>query len=1521
MLEDFTNPQTFYRTVTVNATVANNADIYFRWTFNTSNTNSQGLGLDDVSIFAGTATPVLLAQLRDILQVDNGVLFQFNEGDVIRYQTVIKNIGTGDANNVQINIPPPSNTTLVPGSIKTSALARDDNYNTNLNTQLTGQNVLANDFGIPSPTVVSFGPLNNSGATAAGATGSSDNGGTVVLNSNGTFTYTPPAGFTGVDKFIYIATTGNAPNNEAIVTINVGTAAATPVNDSYSAIGNVSIAPTAPTGILSNDPGTGLFVATVNGSAANIGVATTTTQGGNITVNSDGSFTYNPPAGFEGADNFTYTTNNGFSSGTGSATVTLNVSGMIWFINAAAAAGGNGRLSAPFNTIAAFQAVNNGAASNPATGDNIFIYENAAAYSSSAITLLQNQKLIGQDAAIPLAGAGSITGYTTFAYTATLPAMNIGAPSTNLSNTATIVTLSATGGNVVRGLTLTTSAGSAVSLSGVAANNHSLADLNINVSGTAAGINLSPTSYAGTFDYLNGTITNSGTGTAFNVVNAQGTANINAAITQTGNGVMVAVTNAGGGTINFTNTLNATNGTGLQFDNADGTYNFNGTNTMNGGDAGIDILNGSGGSFSFSSNTTITNPTGTAFNVNGTTTTVTANVTYSGSMTQNTAGQRLININTTGSGTMTFQTGTLTGGANATGVNLNAVNGNVTFSNGLVLGTGAARMTSQAITITGGTGTYGLGALSVFTSGVAGLVATNADGTINATGTIDATTGSAINIAGPAGLTSLSMTFTTVNSTGGTNNVNFTNCGGTVTINGGTLTGTAAGATFNVTGGTVGITCSGGITQAANAAMVSINGGHATGTITFQTGTLGATSGTGLQFDNADGTYNFNGPTTLNGGDAGIDILNGSGGTFTFGSGTSITNPSGTAFNLGAAAGGSGSTCSVTYNGTISKTSAGRVIEIQQKTGGTVSFTGGITGTTSNTGINLATNTGATINFTGLISLDGTASGFIATGGGTVSATNTASTIGNTTPPTTTPALNISNTTIGASGLTFRKISAGTAVGSAGNGIILDNTGATAGLTVTGTGAAATGGTIQHKTGADGNATQGIGIYLNNTRNASFSWMQLNDFDNFAIRGDVVNNFTLKESKITGVSGTNDVFDEGAIRFGTQSSSTNGLTGVALFEGNTIGGGYENNVTITENSNGVLTVTFQDGINPAIIGLNSFTFGDDGILIETQSTSSATIVINGVQFLGASGDNFQSHIGASSTQNVTFTNNTVHNGHGDVVSGGGGITLNGGGTAVTNYHLTYNISGNSFRGAKGNVINLIHLGSTVDIKGVIANNIIGVMDGVYNDNQALTGSNGGGDGIFVGNDHNAIAGTFTHAVRIEGNQIRDIKNGFGGINIRSNGNGSVGSAAITIVEATVKNNIVDEVGGDLLAGFYGIVGGSSSTNDFGKLGLDMTGNTFKAGATSGGNAIYLDVLSASSAARYYFPNYAGSQNGELGSPPGTASANLTTYLTSAPRNNVLTNGPFPNTNIPASSKVDAATVKGVLGTLFMFPVP
>ena len=87
------------------------------------------------------------------------------------------------------------------------------------------------------------------------------------------------------------------------------------------------------------------------------------------------------------------------------------------------------------------------------------------------------------------------------------------------------------------------------------------------------------------------------------------------------------------------------------------------------------------------------------------------------------------------------------------------------------------------------------------------------------------------------------------------------------------------------------------IQQNANGSAVNIRGGHSGSFDQHANSTINATNGDGLQFDDANGTYDFAGTVSLNGGDAGIDILSDSAGTFTFAN-TDITNPMGTGLNV-----------------------------------------------------------------------------------------------------------------------------------------------------------------------------------------------------------------------------------------------------------------------------------------------------------------------------------------------------------------------------------------------------------------------------------------------------------------------------------------------------------------------------------------------------------------------------------------------------------------------------------------------
>jgi hypothetical protein len=65
-------------------------------------------------------------------------------------------------------------------------------------------------------------------------------------------------------------------------------------------------------------------VTAINADPTAIGATITTSNGGSLTVDADGSFTYVPAANWTGDDTFTYTISDGINTST--ATVTISVS-------------------------------------------------------------------------------------------------------------------------------------------------------------------------------------------------------------------------------------------------------------------------------------------------------------------------------------------------------------------------------------------------------------------------------------------------------------------------------------------------------------------------------------------------------------------------------------------------------------------------------------------------------------------------------------------------------------------------------------------------------------------------------------------------------------------------------------------------------------------------------------------------------------------------------------------------------------------------------------------------------------------------------------------------------------------------------------------------------------------------------------------------------------------------------------------------------------------------------------------
>jgi len=229
----------------------------------------------------------------------------FSGDDSFTYTADDGNGGTDEATvTVTVEAAPPP--------VNVAPEAGDDSYTTAFDTAL---NINANNGVLSTDTDADGDTL-----TAAIATGPSN--GTVDLSDNGSFVYTPDAGFSGDDSFTYTAADGNGGTDEATVTVTVE-AAPPPVNvapeagdDSYTTAFDTALNVNANNGVLSTDTdadGDDLTAAIASGPS-----------NGTVELSDNGSFVYTPDAGFSGDDSFTYTADDG-NGGTDEATVTVTV--------------------------------------------------------------------------------------------------------------------------------------------------------------------------------------------------------------------------------------------------------------------------------------------------------------------------------------------------------------------------------------------------------------------------------------------------------------------------------------------------------------------------------------------------------------------------------------------------------------------------------------------------------------------------------------------------------------------------------------------------------------------------------------------------------------------------------------------------------------------------------------------------------------------------------------------------------------------------------------------------------------------------------------------------------------------------------------------------------------------------------------------------------------------------------------------------------------------------------------------
>ncbi len=154
--------------------------------------------------------------------------------------------------------------------------------------------------------------------------------GSVVVNANGSFTYTPTANLNGADSFTYTANDGNGGTDTATVSINIIPASLPrAVDDNAATNAAFTVAYNTASGdlpVLANDvfdpAATSTNITAFDAASA---------QGGTITAGgAANTLVYTPPASLlAGTDTFTYTINDdvtdGVSNGPSTATVTITV--------------------------------------------------------------------------------------------------------------------------------------------------------------------------------------------------------------------------------------------------------------------------------------------------------------------------------------------------------------------------------------------------------------------------------------------------------------------------------------------------------------------------------------------------------------------------------------------------------------------------------------------------------------------------------------------------------------------------------------------------------------------------------------------------------------------------------------------------------------------------------------------------------------------------------------------------------------------------------------------------------------------------------------------------------------------------------------------------------------------------------------------------------------------------------------------------------------------------------------------
>jgi YVTN family beta-propeller protein len=292
----------------------------------------------------------------------------------------------------------------------------------------------------------------------------------------------------------------------------------------------------------------------------------TTTDGGSVTMNSDGTFTYTPPVNTANtSDTFTFQITDGTNTSNGTATINI-ANAIVWYVDSALGTNGNGESNTPFNNLASVNSVST-------DGDVIFLFGGASQKTYAGnLTLQPSEELIGQPAGLtvnsetllPASGVNPIIK----ASSGTDVTIDNGTVIKNVDQGQTAAGVTGISGSNVTNFTSTGSADTAdngINLNGGTGTIHFFSTSTINSAGHSVVV-ANRTGGTVTFD---GSVNDTGTGVSL-TANSGTTTSFTGGLTVAVTGSSKALTATGGGTVAVTgsgNTLSSVSGDALDVEN------------------------------------------------------------------------------------------------------------------------------------------------------------------------------------------------------------------------------------------------------------------------------------------------------------------------------------------------------------------------------------------------------------------------------------------------------------------------------------------------------------------------------------------------------------------------------------------------------------------------------------------------------------------------------------------------------------------------------------------------------------------------------------------------------------------------------------------------------------------------------------------------------------------------------------------------------------------------------------------